>query len=345
MKISLLQLSQHLSKQLASIYLISGDEILLVNDTLTAIKNRAAAAEFSTTTTLHVDAGFNWQVFAAEVNNYSIFSEKTIIELRLSAKPNASGQKILNDYLKNPAADKLVIIVTEKMDAATLKSNWVNAIDHAGVIIQIWPIDVHALPGWIISRLKQAELKTSTEGVKIIADFTAGNLLAAAQEIEKLRLIYGPGELTTTQILNAIADNARFNIYELVDAALQANPEKVSHMLANFNRAGFEPILILWAIARELRNLISIADTITPNNNLEQALQTANVWSSRKALVKKALQIHTAQNLKILLEFAGSIDLTIKGAASGNVWQKLELLCLALTGINLKGELIYDQPS
>jgi DNA polymerase III subunit delta len=324
MKIQLQQLSQHLTEKIAPLYLISGDEFLLVQEACDTVRKYAIEAGYSERETFYIETGFNWDNFLTSTSNLSLFSERTLIELRIKNKINETGNKILQNYARKPASDKVVLIIADKLDAAQQKTAWFKAIDNYGIILPIWPIDTLQFPLWISKRLQQAGLKTDGQGIKLLADHAMGNLLAAAQEIEKLHLLYGSGNLTSEQIINVITDNARFNVFNLADIALAGKTALLIRMLANLKSEGVEPTIILWAIARELRSLINISFAIKQGTDTEQAMIKNGVWNNRKALVKKALARLDLVNLQNLLKQATRIDYIIKGADNQHLlWDEL----------------------
>ncbi len=322
------QLSQQLSKQLASIYLVGGAEPVLVQESSAAIRAAAKEQGYIERQIFYVDKDFSWQDFAMTTQNYSLFGDKTLLELRLpSGKPGDQGGKILQQYAQNPPEDKILLIETEKLDAATQKTKWFKAIAGAGDVVQIWPITMDQLPQWLNMRMQRQGLKTDREGLQLLAECVAGNLLAGAQEIEKLALLYGATTLTPEQIAAAINDNARFDIFDLVDIALQGNLTKSCRILANLKASKTEPTLILWALTRELRNLIAMVKDIEAGKSVDAVMQQHRVWRSRLKAIKSALQHHDSKSLKCMLQSCAAIDRIIKGAEVGNVWSEFEALC------------------
>lgn len=322
MKIQLQQLAQHLTEKMAPLYLISGDEFVLVQEACDAMRQHAASVGFDERETFYVESGFNWEEFLNSTSNFSLFSGRTLIELHLKSKLTDIGSKILQNYAKKPAPDKIVVIIAAKLDAAQQKTAWFKAIDIHGIVLPIWPIDATQLPLWINKRLQKAGLKADGQGIKLLVDYALGNLLAAAQEIEKLRLLYGSGSLTTEQIIAVITDNSRFNVFNLLDTALAGKIALVVRMLNNLKTEGVEPTIILWAIARELRSLIDISFAMQQGSTAEQAM--AKVWSNRKVIVKKVLARHNLASLQNLLEKTAQIDYIIKGADNQHLlWHEL----------------------
>ena len=328
------QLPQQLKKQLASIYLVGGAEPILVQESSTAIRTAVREQGYTERQIFYVDKDLSWQDFAIATQNYSLFGEKMLLELRLpSGKPGDQGGKVLQQYAKNPPEDKILLIVTEKLDAATQKTKWFKAIAGAGDVVQIWPITIDKLPQWLNVRMQRLELKTDREGLQLLAECVAGNLLAGAQEIEKLFLLHGATTLTPEQIAAAINDNARFDIFDLVDIVLQGNLTKSCRILTSLKASKTEPTLILWALARELRNLIAMTQAIETGKSIESVMQQHRVWKNKQAGIKHALQQHNSKNLKSALQTCAHIDRIIKGAEAGDVWQAFQTLCGNMAGV------------
>lgn len=329
------QLTSHLQKNLAPLYLISGEVPLLIQEASDAIRKTAFQQGYTNRHLLQVETGFSWQNFLNDANTSSLFADQQLLELRFTLKQlGTTGGKILQSYATRPPAQKILLLITNKLDATQQKSAWFQAIGKIGVIIQIWPIPNEQLPQWIKQRLSAVGLQAEREGIQLLAERAEGNLLAAAQEIEKLRLVYGNGSLTTQNIIQATTDSARFDVFQLSDVILEGEKKRVYRILRSLQAEGTEPILVLWALARDLRTLLKIAHTVEQGISLEQALQKHQVWEKRKALFRRALQRHSAKTLRLLLQQASTVDEVIKGLKLGNMWDELE--CLAY-GISTSG--------
>lgn len=321
------QLASHLQKNLAPLYLIMGDVPLLIQEAGDAIRQAANQQGYSERHLFQVETGFSWSDFLNDAQTASLFAEKQLLELHFSAKQlGAAGGKILQSYAEKLPDQKILLILTSKLDATQQKSAWFQAIGKTGVIIPIWPIPNEQLPQWIKQRLHASGLQAEREGIQWLAERAEGNLLAAAQEIEKLRLLYESGPLSTEAIIQASSDHARFDIFQLSDAVLEGNKKRIGRILSSLQMEGTEPILILWGLTRELRILLKIKHVIEQGIQLEQALQKQQVWEKRKPLFRRALQRHTSKTLRPLLKQASEIDEMIKGLKPGNMWNELERL-------------------
>lgn len=337
MKLPPAQLGKHLQGSLAPVYVVSGDEHLLCQEACDAIRAACRQQAFSERQALSVESGFDWGQLLEAGANLSLFAERRLLELRIpSGKPGDKGAAALLHYLARPAEDTVLLISLPKLDGSTQKTKWAKAlIDGKDVqFLQVWPVDAAQLPQWIRQRLSQAGLAADQEAVELIAARVEGNLLAAAQEIEKLKLLAEDGRVTADTVQAAVADSARYDVFGLIDAALQGHPEHSLRMLEGLRGEGIEAPVILWALARELRLLANIAQQYAQGVPLERAFSQARppVWDKRRPLVSKALQRHDVAGWQRLLMAAQLIDEQIKGQAEGDPWIGLSNLCLQLSG-------------
>lgn len=336
MQIRAEQLTVHLQKNLAPLFLISGEEPLLMQEACDAIRTAVHQASFTEREIYTVDTHFNWQHFIASNQALSLFSSKQLLELRFTTHlPNDTASKALLTYCEKLSPDKILLIITGKLDKKAQQATWYQTILKIGITVSIWPIEKPQLPQWIAQRLQATGLQVEPAGIQLLADYAEGNLLAAVQEITKLRLIHTKTQLTAQDISQAITDNARFDVFNLTDAALQGDKKRITRIVDNLKAEAVEPTIILWALAREIRSLITQAYAITPGKTLDKVLQEQRVWEKRKPLIRAALQRNSIHKLYKYLQHASKIDQIIKGTEVGNCWDEIKALSLALAGIEL----------
>ena len=189
------------------------------------------------------------------------------------------------------------------------------------------------MPKWLDQRLRSRGLQPERDAARLIAERVEGNLLAAAQEVDKLLLLNGEGPLSTEQVEAAVADSARFDVFGLVDAALVGDVSRLTRMLDGLRGEGVEPILVLWALTREIRSLADMAAQVEGGKGIDGAL--SRVWGKRKGPVKAGLQRHNRVRWQQMLRRAARLDRVIKGAAVGNAWDELLQLSLMMAGVRL----------
>jgi DNA polymerase-3 subunit delta len=277
MKLAPAQLAKHLQGSLAPVYVISGDDPLLCQEAADAIRSAARQQGFDERQVFSADANFDWGTLLQAGASMSLFAEKRLLELRLpSGKPGDKGAAALIEYCSRPAEDTLLLISLPKLDGSAQKTKWGKALVEGQdtQFIQIWPVDAAQLPQWIRQRLSQAGLSAQQDAVELIAARVEGNLLAAAQEIEKLKLMAEGGQITVETVQAAVADSARFDVFGLVDAVLNGEAAHALRMLEGLRGEGVEPPVILWALARELRLLANLSLQYSQGTGLGQAQAT-----------------------------------------------------------------------
>ena len=324
MKVRPDQLERHLQKEMAALYFISGDEPLQVMESADRIRAEARKQDYSGREVMDVDTQFDWNLLLDAGNSLSLFAEKRILELRLpTGKPGKTGSQVLQEYAQRPAEDAILIISSGKLDGSAKNTKWFKTLDQQGVVIQCWPMSAEQLPGWINQRLQAKGIAADPQAIQLLTDRVEGNLLAAAQEVEKLFLLYGAGKLSFEQTAAAVADSARYNIYDLVDSALAGDVTRTARIIGGLKNEGIEPVLMLWALSREIRLLTRIAEASIP---MDAAMAKQRVWDNRKILIRKALSRHSAVRWKLFLKRCAKIDKVIKGVEDGRAWDELLML-------------------
>lgn len=331
MKLYYDQLASSLAKKLQAVYLLAGDEALLMQESAQAIKQAARKAGFTEALKFHLDSSFDWRHLHNALCSRSLFDDKQYIELHLSSlKLPETGKALLLEAIEQSRDDKLLVLSLPKLDSNAQKNTLIKAIELHGIVVNVWPLQGAQLRAWLIQRLQHAGFTVDAEGIQLLLAHTQGNLLAAAQEVEKISLIYPPGKLSFDQIRDVSNDHARFDLFAWVDTILQGNAPLSMRMLHTLKEEGQEPTLLLWALVRELRVLIRLAGMRSEGKSLDQVLQAPGIWEKRKPLIRRCLQQHSVNSLRTCLMHAARIDRIIKGAIKARVWDEIERLSLRL---------------
>jgi len=315
-------------KKLAPVYFITGDEPLQLGEVADAIREAAKKAGYSSREVFSVETGFEWGELALAADSMSIFADKKVIDLRLpSGKPGTEGSKALIDYCQRIPDDTLLIVTAPKVTGATLKSKWAQALDQAGVIVQVWPLDGHDLIQWLQGRAQKRGLQIAPDGIKLLASLVEGNLLAAAQEIEKLYILYGEKSISKQAVEDVVADSARFDVFKLTDSILAGRVSRAIKILNGLKAEGIAAPVIVWALAREARLLVNIKIEISQGKNKEQVLKSNRLWDKRKQLVGAAISRMDMQQLEKTLLLCSTADRQIKGREKGDCWETFISIC------------------
>ncbi len=336
MRVNDASLERHLAGELRPIYLVFGGEPLLVQDAADRIRAAARAREYGERQRLVVEQGFDWDTLGQMSASLSLFASRRLIELHMAAgKPGDAGGKALRRYAELQWDDTVLLVICAKLDSASQRSRWFKALEQAGVCVQVRPVGRRQLPAWIESRMRKQGLQPAPAAVALLADRVEGNLLAAAQEIDKLVAAMGKGHVDADQVMAVVSDSARFDPFDLVDAALDGAGGRVTRIVDGLREEGVELVLVSWALAREIRALATMAGDIDRGMAVAQTLQGHRVWDQRKASVTAALKRHGSTALGKLLQGCAGLDRTIKGIDPGSPWDELLELTLRVAGCDL----------
>jgi DNA polymerase-3 subunit delta len=347
MQIAANQLGQHLQRGLKNLYTLHGDEPLLQQEALDAIR-AVARPQGYTERTAHTVAGahFDWSEVLAAGGSLSLFADKQIVEIRIpSGKPGKDGSTALQHMAQlAPGNDStLTIVLLPRLDKMTKSSAWFAALEGSGVTVQMDPVERQALPQWIAQRLaaQGQRVVAGEEGQRTLhffADRVEGNLLAAHQEIQKLGLLYpstGAGfELTLAQVESAVLNVARYDVFKLSEAVLAGQALRVQRMLDGLQAEGEAEVLVHYTLSEDIRALKRVKDAMAAGRPLPMALREQRIWGPRERLFERVLPRLTNEALAQLLQSAHLVDGIVKGLKQpdwpSNGWQALHRLALEL---------------
>ncbi|TCP17127.1 DNA polymerase III subunit delta [Simplicispira metamorpha] len=350
MHIALNQLTAHLAKGLRPLYTLHGDEPLLQQEAADAIRVAARAQGYTERTTFVVaGAHFDWSAVLAAGGSLSLFADKQIVEIRVpSGKPGKDGSAALQHIAQAAAGNDstLTLVLLPRLDKATKTGAWFAALENNGATVQIDPIERAQLPAWIAQRLaaQGQRVVAGEEGQRTLtffADRVEGNLLAAHQEIQKLALLYPPGELGWAQVEAAVLNVARYDVFKLSEAVLAGQVLRVQRMLDGLQAEGEAAVLVHWALAEDIRALKRVKDAMVAGKPLPMALRENRVWGAKERLFERILPRASDAQLARLLQSAHLVDGIVKGLKVPDwpqePWQALQRLALQLGKVAMAG--------
>lgn len=321
-----------LAKGLSPVYCVSGDEPLQRGEAADAVRSAALKQGYATRELLDVDTRFDWQSLALAADSQSLFAERRIIDLRLAnGKPGKVGGEALRAYLARPPEDTILLIVAGKVDAAGQKSAWYKAIDKAGVCVAVWPPRQAELVGWVERRMRLHGVHADRQAAQLVAERTEGNLLAADQEIRKLALLLGDAPVDARAVINAVADSARFSVFDFSAAVLAGDPARAARTLNGLRSEGVDPVPVAWALTRDVRDLSVLAAEVERGLAMPQAMQRVGVAPFRQRELQAAVQRHPSVQWQRFVQRCAALDVRVK-RARGDAWESLLDLSLAVAG-------------
>lgn len=337
MKVFSDKLADALGKSLPAVIIISGDEPLQHMEACDLVRRQAREAGVEEREVLDVEANFAWGRLIEAGASMSLFASRKLIELRLgSSKPGQEGGKVLKEYAESTVnSDNILLIMAARLDAREQKSAWFKAIDKVGLFVPVWPVDASRLGFWLRDRAQRHGLNLSLDAARLLGERTEGNLLAADQELQKLALILPPNsQVLPAQVAGDVGSSARYDVFTLIDACLKGERERLIRILAGLQAEGTEAPIVLWALTREIRTLLSLHQHLDQGQSFEHACkaQKPPIFDKRRPLYQQAIGRLPLRRLHKLLMFAQRLDLSIKGASDLPLDQGLQDLALTLAG-------------
>ncbi len=341
MQVPASQLAAQLQRGLKPLYTVHGDDPLLAQEAADAIR-AAARAQGHTERTVFTVAGahFDWSAVLAAGGSLSLFADRQLVEVRIpSGKPGKEGSTVLQQIAAAAVGQDstLTLVLLPRLDAATLKSAWFAALDANGVTVRVEPVERAQLPAWIAQRLRLqgqhvAAGEVGQRALAFVADRVEGNLLAAHQEIQKLGLLYPPGELDFEQIEGAVLNVARYDPFKLAEAVLDGQAARAQRMLDGLQAEGEAPVLVHWALAEDIRALWRVKTATESGRPLPMALREQRVWGPREKRFERVLPRLTLAQTADWVQDAHRVDGIVKGLRHADwprePWSALHRLAL-----------------
>jgi DNA polymerase-3 subunit delta len=344
MQVRLDALAAQLTKRLAPLYVVHGDEHLLAIEASDRIRAAARKAGYTERDVLQVDRWFKWNRLVESGQSLSLFGDRKLIELRIpGGKPGKDGSAALQAYARTLSSsstegDTVTLITLPRLDGDQKKSAWFNALDAAGVTIEAPVVDRTRLPAWIADRLAAQGQDADTESLAFLVDRVEGNLLAAHQEVQKLGLLFPAGKLRYDDVRDAVLDVARYDVFKLGEAMLAGDAARVARMVDGLRGEGESPVLVHWAVTEEVRALYRAKLGVASGQPLASLLRNLRVWGARERLFEGAMRRLTLPVLRDALLRCAEIDRIVKGLRNlgsqpmGDPWTELSRLGMLVAG-------------
>ncbi|WP_110664704.1 DNA polymerase III subunit delta [Salinicola halophilus] len=331
------KLEASLAKRLPPVVIVSGDEPLIHMEACDTVRRVARERGIEEREVLHVESGFQWTQLLESAASLSLFASQKLIEVRLGGQsPGQDGGKALEAYAEQASgSDNVLLLSSQRLDRKAQSSKWFKALDKLGLFVPVWPVDHQRLVYWMRDRANLHGLNLDWEAARLLGERTEGNLLAADQELKKLALLLPPNaRLDVDAIASGVESSARYDVFALTDACLRGERERVVRIVTGLKQEGVEAPVVLWALTRELRILLSIFQHLDQGQSLEHACkaQRPMIPEKRRPGYKQALNRLPQRRLHKLLMFAQRIDLAVKGAVALPLWDALGDLALTLAG-------------
>ncbi len=331
------QLGAQLQESLRPCYFLFGNDPLLIQESQDSIRAEAQKAEFTEHFSITLDANTDWDSIYSLCQALSLFaSRQTLLLVLPDGGTNAQmGEKLLQlSALQHP--DLIVILRGSKPTRAQENSAWFKSLSQNAVYISCMTPEQAQLPRWVVARAKSMKLSVDDAAIQLLCYCYEGNLLALAQALERLSLIYADGKLTLLRVESAVNDAAHFTPFHWVDAILAGKSKRAGHILNQLRREASEPVILLRSLQREVMLLLTLQRTMrqTP---LRALFDQHKVWQNRRPLLTQALQRLSARQIQQAVAAMVRVEISLKQDYGYPVWDDFDAISLLLCGKNLPG--------
>lgn len=322
--------------ELAPVYLLGGEEPLQLQEVGDALRARARALGYTEREVLDVEAHFDWDRLARSGASLSLFAARRLIEVRLpTGRPDRDGAAAITEWCKVPVPDTVLLISAQQWSKKH-EGAWVKAVERAGEYMWLKPPKVDSLPGWIRVRMREHGFVPSDDAVALLASRAEGNLLAIAQEIDKLAMLREAGAVSAEELESLGDDNAVYDVFRLTDAAFGGDAPRALRVLGGLRAEGEELIPMLGWVLNQLDLALRLASA---PDFATGARAEYGMWPARQRVFAGALKRAGRGNAhwRRCLAWCARIDRMAKGReqdssgkAIGDPWRELERLMVAI---------------
>lgn len=331
MKINPGQLAQALEKSLAPVYLVSGDEPLLVQEACDQIRARARDAGFKDRQVYHADQHLNWGAVRDELGAMSLFAEQRRIEIHLPTGKLGDGRDVIEKALVEPADDILLLLISARLDAAETKRKWYKQLQKTGVHVTVWPIDNDKFGGWLQQRARSRGLTLTQGALNLLTERLEGNLLAASQELDRLELLTPDKTINEDVVEEAVQYSARFSIFEIITDLLAGRAAHAQKVIASLKQEGENPLGLLAMLVRDLNMTLELQLAMKQREVPGTFLKKNGVFQPQRArAIEQAARRLDARRLHQALNLCGDADRAAKGFGDLPPWHHLSDLAALL---------------
>lgn len=324
------QLRAQLNEGLRAAYLLLGNDPLLLQESQDAVRQVAAEQGFIEHHTFTLDASTDWDAIFSICQALSLFASRQTLLLQLPENgPNAAINEQLAKLVSLLHDDLILTVRGNKLTKAQENAVWITQLNNRAVQVSCQTPEQANLPRWVAARAKQNKLELDDAANQLLCYCYEGNLLALAQALERLALLWPDGKLTLPRVEHAVNDAAHFTPFHWVDALLAGKSKRALHILTQLRLEACEPVILLRTVQRELLLLVTLKRQ-SAHTPLRALFDKHRVWQNRRGVTGDALNRLSLDQLRQAVHLLSRIELIVKQDFGQSVWAELEGLSLLL---------------
>lgn len=236
--------------ELLSAYLIAGDDQFLVSAEIEKLRSRVGAHsvdDFSSEDDIHLVE----QALATA----PMFDDRRMVIVRNADHLSAEAQRALLAYLEHPSPFATLVLVAEG-PAARLATQ----VKKTGRVLEARKGKPGDLLGWLAAEAKGNGLKISGDCMAALRAAVGDDRSALAGALDELALAFGPGRIGPEQVHRQFTGTAATKVWGLLDAVVGKDCGIALAALNRLMLQGEAPQVLLWALIRNFRQLMIVAE-------------------------------------------------------------------------------------
>lgn len=329
------QLPSALNNQLASVYVLTGQDPLLLDESQQSIVQAARRQGFDEKNEVQIEVSTDWQALFESCQSMGLFFDKQIFILNLPENLTALLQKNLLAFIELLHEDILPIFILPKLAKATEKHEWFVRLTQYGnqaVMVNCQTPTLAQFPRWVANRAKHQGMQLEQDAVQLLCYSYENNLLALKQALDLLALLYPNQKITFALAKSVVEQSSVFTPFQWVDALLEGKEARAQRILKGLQAEDVQPVILLRTLQRELITLLELSkppvrldsiDQTLPTTQLREQFDRLKVWQNRRPFFTQAFQRLTYRKLYLLIQQLADLERTAKQDFSADIWDGL----------------------
>ena len=303
-------------------YLLAGEEPLLREDALRALREAALAGagdafDFERIEAARVQAG----ALRDALRILPVVAPRRLVVLE---EPDASRSgvgealpELLGEQAEGSRVTSVLVVLAAKPDR---RARWVRAFADA-VVECAAPRRTAEVAAFVRREAERQGVALERGAAELLAERAGPQLLWLRQEIAKLALLAGDGRaVTRAHVAAGTQDASETPIWDLTDAIGEGRAGDALGVLSRLLRAGAPPPVLLGSIVSHFRRLLRVA----------HGAEVSGPPFVQRKLAQQARRLGAAR-LRASLDAIHDTDLALKGEGGVSPELALERLVLALS--------------
>lgn len=317
--------AEHLARHNANLWLLSGDEWVVMETTLDAIRAHYQQQGFLREVIAWPE-GVKALVANTNAPAQDMFAAGTLLEVDMPGGKVGTNAKLIKTAIAWLAADVKAgghsAMLWVASDSGKLKAAWCNAFANNGVHITHHTLNNAGRGAWLKHQLQQFGMTAAREAEWQLLKWYEGNMPALAQTVRVLHAA-GITELTTETLAATLADERVHSPFAFADAVLAGDAAKALAIGRQVRADGDTPIMLIWLLAQVVGYALALQTL--PKRDWPNAFQKWRIWQQRQGALIAASKKPTIE-LNRAVDALYLADRQAKGQAAGHPWHTLEQL-------------------